>query len=193
MMERGFPLVRRKEMFILLLGYIRDVLTTQFRYSAGGERRCRVSPPSLVIGVFASFVLTGCGGVDSGFKTSEFKNPPPPVTCHSAQQCTVPVEVNCTASPCAITVQSQYLNMAANGFAVVWEIVAKPGQSYKFKNPGGIFLKTAAGQQAFHCDAEMNDAKFSCHGNRDSKTYEYGIELVGSPPVSKLDPWIVNK
>jgi hypothetical protein len=38
----------------------------------------------------------------------------------------------------------------------------------------------------------MNDKKYRCQGNRDGKTYEYGIELVGTPRVSKLDPYVVN-
>jgi hypothetical protein len=116
--------------------------------------------------------------------------PPPTLTCHSALQCVVKVEVTCAQSPCTISVN--HLNVDANNNDVVWEIVAKAGQSYKFKDPGGIFFKTSSGQNAFQCHAEANATRYKCHGNRNGQTYEYGIELVGSPPVNKLDPWVVN-
>jgi len=122
----------------------------------------------------------------------ERMSPPehPDRDCQSAEQCTIPVEVDCDHSPCRIKVTLQ--SVAAHGFAVVWEIVQKPGQSYRFANPGGVFFKTPAGQNAFRCQSEANDKRYRCMGNRDGKTYEYGIELVGTPPVKKLDPWIVN-
>ena len=131
--------------------------------------------------LFAS-MLYGCAELVS--------KPPAPFPCQSAEQCAVHVEVSCTNTPCTISVD--HPNVAAHGFAVVWEIVPKAGQSYLFKNPGGIFFKTPSGQSAFACHPEMNDKKYRCQGNRDGKTYEYGIELVGTPPVSKLDPFIVN-
>ncbi|HEY2886765.1 MAG TPA: hypothetical protein VGJ08_16255 [Rhizomicrobium sp.] len=132
--------------------------------------------------VFVS-MLYGCAEV--------LGQPPPPHVCQSAQQCVVQVDVSCTNAPCTVTVD--HPNIASHGHAIVWEIVPKTGQSYLFKNPGGVFFKTASGQSAFpNCHAEMNDKKYRCQGNRDGKTYEYGIELVGTPRVSKLDPYVVN-
>lgn len=150
------------------------------------ERVRAVSPLSLVVAVLVGFAMSGC---------ASFAQTAPPVTatCHSAQQCRVPVEVTCSQSPCTISVPSQFGNVDANGFDVVWEIVPKEGQSYTFNNPGGIFFKKSEGQQAFMCHPEANGKRFSCHGNRNGNAYEYGIELVGSPPVAKLDPWIVNR
>lgn len=120
---------------------------------------------------------------------------PPPVTftCQSAQQCRIPIEVDCGRSPCNIRIASQFENVDAKGFSAVWEIVQKPGQSYTFKNPSGIFFKSAAGALAYKCHREANGTRFSCQGNNDGKQYEYGIELTGTPRVSKLDPWIVSR
>jgi hypothetical protein len=120
---------------------------------------------------------------------------PPPVTftCQSAQQCRIPVEVDCAHSPCTIRIASQFENVDTKAFSVVWEIVRKPGQSYTFKNPAGIFFKSAAGQHAYNCHREANGERFSCQGNKDGKQYKYGIELTGTPAVRKLDPWIVSR
>jgi hypothetical protein len=117
---------------------------------------------------------------------------PPPVTftCQSAQQCRIPIEVDCGRSPCNIRIASQFENVDAKGFSAVWEIVQKPGQSYTFS---GIFFKSAAGALAYKCHREANGTRFSCQGNKDGKQYEYGIELTGTPRVSKLDPWIVSR
>src|SRR6185437_12056286 len=56
--------------------------------------------------------------------------------CPNAEECKVPVEVTCpqSSSPCTISVGNRQ-TIAAHGFAVVWDIVQKPGQSYAFKNP----------------------------------------------------------
>lgn len=136
------------------------------------------------IAVVCASLLYGCAPLST-------KTPPTPsLNCNSPATCVVPVEVNCTSTPCTVTVG--HANVALHGFAVVWEIVEKSGQSYRFKNPGGVFFKTAGGTSAFRCHAQMNEKQYSCQGNRDGQPYEYGIELVGTPPVSTLDPWIVN-
>jgi hypothetical protein len=116
--------------------------------------------------------------------------PPPTLICHSALQCVVKVEVKCAQSACTIGVN--HLNVDANHNDVVWMIVAKAGQSYTFKDPGGIFFKEADGQKAFQCHAEVNGTRYKCHGDRDGKTHKYGIELVVSPPAKVIDPWVVN-
>lgn len=150
-------------------------------------RRIRSLP--LASAVVVGLATFGCSTLDSGAQTA----PPVSFTCHSAQQCRVPVVVDCTASGCAITSPVRSENVDVNGFDVVWEIVPKAGQSYAFKDPGGIFFKTSEGAQAFACHAEANGKRFSCHGSRNGRPYEYGIELLGAPPVGRLDPWIVNR
>ena len=141
------------------------------------------------VGIVAGFLICACSTV--GFSQTA---PPVTATCHSAQQCRVSVVVDCPTSGCAITSPTQNDNIDANGFDVVWEIMPKAGQSYTFKNPGGIFFKDAEGQQLFMCHPEANGTRFSCHSNvKDAKPYRYGIELVGTPAVSRLDPWVVNR
>jgi hypothetical protein len=141
-----------------------------------------------LVGIVVGFLVSACSTV--GFSQTA---PPVSAICQSAQQCKVPVVVDCPSSGCVITSPSKVHNIDANGFDVVWEIVPKAGQSYTFKNPGGIFFKSAEGQQLFMCHPEANGTRFSCHTNvKNAKPYEYGIELVGTPPVSRLDPWVVN-
>ena len=145
--------------------------------------------PAAVVATLVGFLISACSTV--GFSKTA---PPVSSTCRSAQQCAVPVEVDCSHSPCVIRIASQFTNVDANGFDVVWQIVPKAGQSYTFKDPGGIGFKDAEGQQLFRCHPEANGARFKCHSNvKNGKPYEYGIDLVGSPPVSPLDPWIVNR
>jgi hypothetical protein len=98
--------------------------------------------------------------------------------------------VSCSNTPCTAAVD--HPNVAARGHAIVWQILPKSGQAYLFKNTGGVFFKTAGGQGAFSCHGETNDKAYRCQGDRDGKTYAYGIELVGTPPVRRLDPFIVN-
>ena len=138
--------------------------------------------PAFALGLWA--LLYGCS---SGL----VKTPPPPdLDCTSAEQCVVQVQIDCGHSPCTIGVSKQ--NVAAHGFAVVWWIVDKPGQSYQFRNPGGVYFKSAGVQRGFDCHPEANGKRYRCRGDRDGKTYEYGIDLVGTPAVRILDPWIVN-
>jgi hypothetical protein len=163
--------------------------TSRLHCLGAGGREWRMFALGLVAALCGSIVMGGCSAPGAPASTT-----PPPVsfTCHSAQQCTIKVVVDCAQSPCTMKVPGAE-NVAANGFDVVWEIAPAAGQSYVFKNPGGIFFKTQEGRNAFMCQAEMHDARYSCHGNRDGNTYLYGIELVGTPAVAVLDPWIVNR
>jgi hypothetical protein len=176
-------------MSITLLARTRDAFATAWFYARHGVRGRRITALSLITAAFASSVLPGCAAVPPRSRVPH----PLAFTCHSAQQCVVQVTVDCGHSPCTITVPDNQQFVDANGFDIVWAIVPGTGQSYKFKNPGGIFFKTTQGQNAFMCHAEANATKFSCHGDRNGNAYEYGIELVGQPPVSILDPWIVNR
>ena len=155
-----------------------------------GVRVQRFTSLSLGVAAGVGVLISGC----SSLGTAQ-KSPPVSSTC-SAEHCKVPVVVTCTPSgDCAITSPIKTDNIDANGFDVVWEIVPKAGQSYTFKNGGGVFFKEAGGQQLFKCHPEgPGGTRFKCHSDtKDAKPYQYGIELVGNPPVSVLDPWIVNR
>ncbi len=181
-------------MSIMLRVCTRDAVTTSRKrkaesfYLRRSGRGRRIT--ALTTALFAPFVIFGCAQLTP--ETPLSKTPPAVrFTCHSAQQCIVQVVVDCSHSPCSITSPSSQHTVAANGFDVVWMIVPGAGQSYLFKNPGGIYFK-AGGQNGLKCHPEEHDTKFSCNGDRTGGTYEYGIELVGTPPVRRLDPWIVN-
>lgn len=141
--------------------------------------------------VLVSLAMFGCSSLSPTM--SSLKKPELGYDCISAEQCRVQVSVDCSVTPCQITIPDKQQIVVANGFQVVWEIVPTAGQLYLFKHDGGIFFKTPEGQHAFDCHPEENDARYKCHGNQNRNAYEYGIGLVGSPPASILDPWIVNR
>jgi hypothetical protein len=104
---------------------VRDVPVPLLPYSPHGGHGWRATPLRLAAAVCASIVMSGC----SLLSPSESTTPPPvSFTCHSAQQCTVKVVVDCEQSPCTIKVPGAD-NVAANGFGVVWEIVPAAGQA----------------------------------------------------------------
>lgn len=175
-------------MFALLRACIHDVFTTQrFYFPRAGDRR-RVTLLSLATAVLGSSVMFGCATLGG---SGSSKLPPVGFGCTSAQQCRVQVSVDCSQTPCRLTIPDAQQIVEAKGFDVVWEIVPATGP-YLFKHQDGIFFKTPEGKNAFSCHPEANDARFSCHGDKNRNAYEYGIELVGPQPVTVLDPWIVN-
>jgi len=114
----------------------------------------RVTLRSAVVAIFGGLLISACSTV--GFSKTA---PPVSSTCHSAQQCAVPVEVDCGPSPCVIRISSQFTNVDANGFDVVWQIVPKAGQSYTVRNPGGVSFKVAEGQRLFRCQTRNERRK----------------------------------
>lgn len=145
----------------------------------------RVTSLSFVVAALVGFATFERGTLSSGQT-----RPPVTSTCHSAQQCVVPVTVTCGASSCTMMIPGNQRVLAANGWDVVW-VVAPGSGPYLFKNPGGVFFKNP--QVVWDCHAEVNDTRFRCKSKqRDGKGYEYGIDLVGPKPVTILDPSIVN-
>jgi hypothetical protein len=118
---------------------------------------------------------------------------PPPVdhVCAAGGRCDVNISVSCSQTACAIGVPFQ--NIDANGQVVVWTIDRDAGR-HRFDSARGIAFKTPAGRAAFQCQPLGSDGRrYQCQGNHDRNTYEYGIEVVGTPANASLDPWIVNK
>ena len=141
-----------------------------------------------------SLVVLGLGGLLPACSTlapGSKAMPPITSTCHSAEQCVVPVTVACGATSCTSSIPADKQVLATNGFAVVWAI-APGSEPYLFKNSGGIFFKAA--QTVWRCHSEAHDTRYRCKsGHSDETGQEYGIELVGPKPVTILDPWIVNR
>jgi hypothetical protein len=132
--------------------------------------------------VIVAGCLCGCAGAPPISKS--------PLTCNSAEQCRVTVQVvNCPH--CAISVAHD--TVEARGFDVVWEIANASGQSYQFDRDKGIGFKTNAGKQVFRCHVEANGSRYKCNNRKDAGQYEYGVTLVGTPAVTPLDPWVVNR
>ena len=154
------------------------VVARAARHPAG--QRVRVAASIAAVALLA--LLHGCAKVP-GEESTDF-------VCHSAQQCRVTVEVNCGASGCRASVD--HPRVLARGNDVVWIVDNKPGQSYAFRIEDGVFFKTDAGRQAFRCHREAAANRYACMNNRAPGTYEYGIQLIGSPAVPTLDPWVVN-
>src|SRR4051812_2932381 len=103
------------------------------RSPTGGNVMPRAMPS--LCALVAALLLFACA------RFSSDRPPNPSLVCHSAQQCVIQAEVKCPQTPCTISVTHQ--NVRANNHDIVWEIVPKAGQSYKFKGVGGIFFKTA--------------------------------------------------
>ena len=112
------------------------------------------------------------------------------VLCPRPQPFRVTVEVTCVAAGCRASVD--HPRVAAQGNDVVWIIDNKPGQAYTFRGDAGVAFKTEAGRNVFRCHVEANGNRYACMNRRTPGTYEYGIQLGGSPAVPPLDPWIVN-
>ena len=119
------------------------------------------------------------------------QTPPAPYVCHSALQCVVTVAADCRSVPCTLSVDRE--NVDLDGHAVVWEIKAVAGQNLLFRIPDGIYFKTEAGRRAFsQCHPESHGQRWWCKGDLTGGTFEYRIELEGTPPSLPLDPWVVN-
>jgi hypothetical protein len=130
----------------------------------------------------AALAVSGCAGPPF--------SPDSDLTCNSAQQCRVEVAVACMQGACTLSVD--HPRVFARGHAIVWSIVNKPGQSYKFADDGDIAFKTQAGRDVFRCHVEANGARIACTNGGTAGTFEYGVRVSGSPPVPPLDPWVVN-
>lgn len=141
-----------------------------------------MSTRGLLAVVVVAGVLHGCAGFPGTSKE--------PLTCHSAEQCRVIVEVVNCGSGCQISVQHETVN--SNGFDVVWEIRNGADQSYEFDGSKGIAFKTDAGKQVFNCHVEAGGNRYKCINRKDPGKFEYGVTLTGTPAVQPLDPWVVN-
>ena len=149
-------------------------------------RRCRTGTRSGRQASLSTLILVA---VVSGCATHSGDGRSDDLVCNSAQQCRVKVEVTC-APGCRASVD--HPRVFARGHDVVWSIANKPGQSYVFRTQGGVAFKTEAGMRVFRCHVEANGNRYACRNQRARGTYEYGIQLDGSPAVPLLDPWVVN-
>jgi len=107
--------------------------------------------------------------------------------CRNTPDCRVQVSVNCSMSIfCSIAVDHDRVLGRRNG-KIDWELQT-PG--YTFNSVNGIVFPSAPA--IFSCHQEANGRRFSCDNRGDPGEYKYTINVVGSPAVGPLDPWVVN-
>ena len=104
----------------------------------------------------AVLAVSGCAGPPF--------SPDSDLTCNSAQQCRVEVAVACAQAACTLSVD--HPRVFARGHSVVWIVVNKPGQSYKFADDGDIGFKTAAGRSVFRCHGQPVGGRGADHPPR---------------------------
>ena len=127
--------------------------------------------------LFAS-VLAGCAAPP--VRTAD-------LDCRNTPDCRVLVSVKCsTAILCSTTVDHDRVFSRANG-KIDWEIETA---GYTFAGANGIVFSTAPA--VFQCHVEANGRRFSCGNRGDRGEHKYTVNLVGSPSVGPLDPWVVN-
>ena len=132
--------------------------------------------------LFAVSLIAGLSGCASQIAGTE------DLDCSNAAECRVHVFVKCSGS-CATAVDHDRVIGKRNG-EIVWEMQNQAGQTYAFDRVNGLVF--AAGSTKFPCHVEANGARFSCTNHGDREQYKYTINLVGSPAVGPLDPWVVN-
>ncbi len=106
--------------------------------------------------------------------------------CRNAADCRVRVSVNCSPA-CAAAVDHERVFGKRNG-DIVWEL---QNQAYSFNRTNGIVFSSDS-QGNFRCQVEANGRKVQCSNRGDRGEYKYTVNLVGSPSVGPLDPWVVN-
>jgi hypothetical protein len=111
------------------------------------------------------------------------------LNCSNTPDCRLHVFVKCTGS-CATAVDHERVIGKRNG-EIVWEMQNQAGQAYAFDRVNGIVFPADLSAN-FRCHVEANGARFSCTNRGDRGQYKYTVNLVGSPAVRPLDPWVVN-
>jgi hypothetical protein len=112
------------------------------------------------------------------------------VDCNVVATCRVQVSVACSGALCSASVDFGRVIGKRNG-EIVWEIVNQTGQTYAFDRSKGIAF-SADPNRTFDCHVEAGGGRFSCTNRGDRGEYKYTVNLVGSPTVGPLDPWVVN-
>jgi len=133
--------------------------------------------PLLLLAVLTAAVLAGCAAPP--VRTAD-------LDCRNTPDCRVQMSVNCFMAICNIAVDHDRVFSRANG-KIDWEIQTV---GYTFDRNNGIVFPSALA--VFQCHAEANGRRFSCANRGDRGEYKYTINLVGSPSVGPLDPWVVN-
>jgi len=112
------------------------------------------------------------------------------INCNVVATCRVQVSVACSGALCSAAVDFDRVLGKRNG-EIVWEIVNQTGQTYAFDRAKGIAF-AADPNGNFDCHVEASGGRFSCKNAGRRGEYKYTVNLVGSPTVGPLDPWVVN-
>jgi hypothetical protein len=149
---------------------------------------------SFVIGLVVGGVLLA-GAVALGLLNLGRQGPPtalakPPLQCKDpAGPCQVAVSVDCSATPCTLSVDAEYIIVNTNKAPIqlTWQL---QNSSYAFTDNGIVF---PAGADIENCHKEGSGQRFRClDKNPKFDVYKYTINVTGPNQVTALDPWVVN-
>ena len=148
-----------------------------------------MSTKTLLSAVAVAAVLMGCA------QLAPVK--PPPIDartlrCGTGQPCVIKVNVSCFLLVCKASVDQPIvvISRESGNVPIRWEL---QNPNYKFAANGIEFVD--AGDE-FKCGAlGPGDQRFQCvdKNSRRATTFKYIVNLVGSPPVPPLDPWVANE
>ncbi|MCC6779922.1 MAG: hypothetical protein IT537_25375 [Hyphomicrobiales bacterium] len=107
--------------------------------------------------------------------------------------------VSVSGSPPAIHVSDERLNVHGNDNVIFWDIA--PGTNYTFPAQNGIrFTSQNDGDRRWRCNSPVAQGKrIMCRGGKSPGPgnppieYKYDVTLAGNPPVTPLDPFVVNR
>lgn len=146
-----------------------------------------MSTKTLLSAVAVAAVLGGCAPVT-------FVKPPPvgPGTprCGTGQPCVIKVNVSCLLLICKASVDHPLvvISRGSSNVPIRWEL---QHPNYKFATNGIEFVDDKDGE--FKCGALGQD-RFQCvdRNSKSATTFKYIVNLIGSPSVPPLDPFVRN-
>jgi hypothetical protein len=115
----------------------------------------------------------------------------PPLSCKdNTQKCEVAVYVDCSTTPCTLSVDYDYtiVNTDKKDIKLTWQL---QDAAFAFTDKG-IEIPDG-GDQFEDCHPEGSGQRFRCKDkNQHFGLYKYKINVTGPKPVDSLDPWVVN-
>lgn len=141
----------------------------------------------LVIGGVLLAGAAALGLLSLGTQTPKASAKPPLECKDSAQNCQVAVYVDCSTTPCTLSVDYDYtiVNTNKQEIKLTWQL---QDSAYKFTS-----IDFSDGTEFQDCNPEGSGQKYRCKDkNTKFGLHKYTIKVTGPKSVTSLDPWVVN-